>query len=167
MTTLQAVSKERLLLWFFRDLSDDQRLKLLRFCFYPDTEFSTHTSQRIAFHRILEALSSIEPAEQEPVAWFTTDIRGRIAEKTDFPSVADAWRDQGYTVRPLYASPASPEAEKVRATDEMVLVPRKPTQAMIDAGLTVQRSANAHQRRAIWAAMIEAAPHLGAEQWVR
>lgn len=70
-----------------------------------------HADTREALNRLANAEDALfllpEPSHEQggPVAWHTTDIRGRIAETTDFASVADAWREQGYTARPLYASP--------------------------------------------------------------
>lgn len=52
---------ERLQLWFFRDLSSDQRTALLRLVYYPAKDFDTHSSQQIAFMHMLQSLRS-QPA---------------------------------------------------------------------------------------------------------
>lgn len=75
------------------------------------------TSQRALEYRLAEAIAALSrrSATAEPVAWHTVDIRGHIAEVSWLTADRDAWIEQGYTVRPLYAEPpASP------ISDEMV-----------------------------------------------
>lgn len=71
----------------------------------------------------------------EPFAWAMTDHQadGPMTILTTNREDAKFWGEQGIDVEPLYKAP-QPSADAVREVpDGMVLVPREPTEAMIDA----------------------------------
>ena len=62
--------REALVLWFFRDISDDQRVSLIRLCLGAPIadEVKNHGHQRICLNRIIAALASktaIDPVTVE------------------------------------------------------------------------------------------------------
>lgn len=104
--------EKRLDLWFFRDLSDDQRLGLFRLCGYPVDEMQTHTVQRLGLRHLVAALAR-RSVPSEPVAdgYLCRAPDGVWASGPEVTTAeyVQAWRDKGYTCKPyyLYPSPAS------------------------------------------------------------
>jgi len=57
--------ERRIHLWFFRNLTNDQREELFRLCFYPAEVGTTHAVQQLALRRILSALSDAPVVTEE------------------------------------------------------------------------------------------------------
>lgn len=53
----------RLNLWFFRDLVDEQRMKLFALCGYPVDEITNHGAQSMVFRAIVAALRTQAPED--------------------------------------------------------------------------------------------------------
>jgi hypothetical protein len=75
MTTLDATAtRKQFKLWFFRDLSDDQRLNLFRLMMpvIPGRELETHAAQGAGLGFCLDALSSLpeQAVTEEPTGWY-------------------------------------------------------------------------------------------------
>lgn len=105
------VVSRKLELWFFRDMSDEQRLKLFVIFGMPVDEIGkTHGHQRIALRRILSALA--EPAgEAELVAWQRLHpTEGWVWVR---PEDAEHYTKMGQAIRPLYTTP--PDASAIKA----------------------------------------------------
>lgn len=115
----------RLELWFFRDMSDDQRCKLLGLFGLPDNR--THGWQRIALKRIVRelrgaALSGTREAV-EPVGFtvpYTLELlrQGRGTTAPLCPTRAPDYHP--LCTVPLYAAPPSDPVGQGAVTDEEI-----------------------------------------------
>lgn len=59
----QPASIEQIRLWFFRDLSDTQRLCLFSLCGWPAHELTTHSAQSLVLRKLLATLQPSAPAQ--------------------------------------------------------------------------------------------------------
>ena len=94
-------------------------------------------------------------AQGEPYAWHLVKAGGGefSGTFTENPTMATKCEHDGYIVTPLYTHAAQ--------TDGMVLVPREPTEAMLDAAVDDANEPytfGPHEARCVWNAMIAAAP---------
>lgn len=89
-------------LWFFRDISDEQRGQLIALCLGRKVadEAKCHNWQRICLKRIIKNLPDRHLPAAEPVAWMY-ERNGKVRIGTDRSSdMLPAW-----TETPLYATP--------------------------------------------------------------
>lgn len=61
-----AIARGRVKLWFFRDMTDDQRIALLKLFGFPANEMGTHGAQTHGLRHVFDALSAAEFDAESP-----------------------------------------------------------------------------------------------------
>lgn len=114
-------------LWFFRDMSDDQRTKLFQIFGLPVDEIRNHGTQRHCLKRVFAALeASLQSGSAgEVVAWQHRVLGDETGEWSD-------WRDGRIDTRIANAQEerALVVATPAKAAGGWRLVPMKPTREM-------------------------------------
>ena len=64
--TDSAIARGRVKLWFFRDMTDDQRIALLKLFGFPANEMGTHGAQTHGLRHVFDALSAAEFEAESP-----------------------------------------------------------------------------------------------------